>query len=174
MSLFRHALPFAVVAAGAGVAPAPALAAASLTGDWAHDATKSDNVDKAIERAVEKVNFVIRGMAHGRLKSTNQPYHHVSITTKGPETLIKTDDRAPIVATAKAVKWKREDGQVYDVSMVWKGDTRLEQTFANDEGKRVNTYTLNPDGKSMIMQVTVTSPKLPVPLSYSLAYKRDK
>lgn len=172
MSLIRHVLPFAVVAAC--FAPTPALAAASLAGDWSHDAAKSDNVDKAIERAVEKVNFVIRGMAHGRLKSTNQPYHHVSITVKGGDTHLKTDDRAPIVSNAKGVKWKREDGQVYDVTMVWKGDTRLEQTFTNDEGKRTNVYTLNADGKSMVMEVTVTSPKLPVPLNYSLAYKRDK
>lgn len=171
MSLLRLALPLAVLAAVA--TPAPALAA-SLAGEWSHDAAKSDNVDKAIERAVEKVNFVIRGMAHGRLKSTNQPYHHVSITQKGGDTHLKTDDRAPIVSNAKGVKWKREDGQIYDVTMVWKGETRLEQTFQNDEGKRVNVYTLNPDGKSMVMEVTVTSPKLPVPLHYSLAYKRDK
>ena len=171
MSLRRLVLPLAVLAAVA--MPAPAFAA-SLAGEWSHDAAKSDNVDKAIERAVEKVNFVIRGMAHGRLKSTNQPYHHVSITQKGGDTHLKTDDRAPIVSNAKGVKWTREDGQKYDVTMVWKGETRLEQTFQNDEGKRVNVYTLNPDGKSMVMEVTVTSPKLPVPLTYSLAYKRDK
>ncbi len=172
MSLVRHVLPFAIVAAV--VLPAPALAATSLVGEWSHDAAKSDNVDKAIERAVEKVNFVIRGMAHGRLKSTNQPYHQIAIMVKGGDTHLKTDDRAPIVSNAKGVKWKREDGQVYDVTMVWKGDTRLEQSFANDEGKRLNVYTLNPDGKSMVMEVTVTSPKLPAPLNYSLAYKRDK
>jgi hypothetical protein len=174
MTIFRSALPIAVLVALA--APLPAQAAASVAGDWTLDAAKSDDVDQAIGRAVEKVNFVIRGLAHGRLKSTNQPYRHVSIATKAGQTHVVTDDRAPIVApsTGAPVKWKREDGQVYNVTMAWKGETRLEETFANDEGKRVNVFTLNPDGKSMVMAVTVTSPKLPVPLTYSLAYKKDK
>lgn len=171
MSLVRATLPLVLLAA---LVPAPAQAAASpLLGSWSFDAAKSDDVEKAIEKAVEKVNFVIRGFAHGRLKNTNKPYGTVVIAKKGDMTSIKTDDRAPIEAPSAgtAVKWTREDGQKYDVTLAWKGDTRLEETFANDEGKRVNVFAMNPDGKTMTMSVTVTSGKLPVPLTYSLAYK---
>ena len=173
MSFVRAALPFVAVAAM--VTPNPAFAAESgLVGHWAYDAAKSDDVEKAISATVEKVNFVLRGFASGRLKNTNQPYKTVTIAKKGDKTSVMVDDRAPWEAPSAggAIKWKREDGQVYDMSFAWKGDTRLEQTFSNDEGKRVNVYSV--DGAGMKLDVTVSSSKLPVPLTYKLAYKRGK
>lgn len=172
MSFARFAIPMVAVALLS--APAAFATETGLVGSWAIDAGKSDDVEKAIEKAVEKVNFVIRGFAHGRLKSTNPPYKSVVIAKKGDKTSVQTDDRAPLEAPSSGapIKWTREDGQKYDVTMVWKGDTRLEQTFANDEGKRVNVYSLS--GAGMHLDVTVTSPKLPVPLTYKLVYKRGK
>ena len=40
---------------------------------------------------------------------------------------------------------------------------RLEQGFDAEDGQRVNVYTLSPDGNTLTLDVTVTSPKLEQP-----------
>lgn len=180
----------ATVLAAVMIAPVPALAVtpmqvaaaagkastASLSGTFERDAAASDDVKKAIDHAVSEMNFVMRPVAHGRLEKTNQPYQSVEIAIAGPNVSIKTDDRPAIVtpAAGTAIKWKREDGEVFDVSTALKDKTRVDQTFAAEDGKRVNTFTVSPDGKTLTMTVTVSSSKLPRPLTYKQVYKRTK
>jgi hypothetical protein len=173
MYLVRAALPFVAVAAL--VAPTPALAVETgLVGHWLLDPVKSDDIDKAITATVDKVNFVIRGFASGRLKNTNPAYKSITIAKQGANTSILIDERKPFVAPSNGSKiaWKREDGAEYDVTLTWTSDNRLEQSFSSKEGSRTNVYTA--EGGSMSLDVKVTSDKLPVPLTYKLAYKRGK
>jgi hypothetical protein len=87
-------------------------------------------------------------------------------------TLMLLAGKAIVVpASGAAVKWTREDGETFDVSGKVAGST-LTQTFVAEDGKRVNVYTLSPDGKTLTMNVTVTSPRLPKPLNYKLVYRR--
>lgn len=152
---------------------APALAAPKLEGSFVLVPAESDSIDKAIETAVSKVNFLIRGIAHSRLKATNEPYGRIVFDLDPKQITITMDDRKPIVtpANGQAIKWKREDGEVFDVSTRWVGNS-LEQTFSAEDGKRVNRFTLSPDDKKLTMNVTVSSGKLPQPLTYQLAYRR--
>ncbi|MEB3197767.1 MAG: hypothetical protein VKP62_11240 [Candidatus Sericytochromatia bacterium] len=154
---------------------APARSApAGLMGQWIYDPAQSDDVDQAIQRAAEKINYILRGFAHGRLKDTNHPYRTVAITQQGADTLVKKDDRQPLTAptSGASTKWKREDGQIYDVTLRWQGQGRLEESIGNHEGKRINLYSLRADGRTMDLHVSVSSTRLPVPLSYRLAYRR--
>jgi hypothetical protein len=41
-----------------------------------------------------------------------------------------------------------------------------------DQGRRVNVYRLGPGANMMTMAVTVTSPRLPSPLTYTLSFTR--
>ena len=52
--------------------------------------------------------------------------------------------------------------------------TTLTESFTSPDGKRVNVFTPSADGKKLMMAVTLTSAKLPKPLTYRLAYKREK
>ncbi|MEB3329390.1 MAG: hypothetical protein VKQ33_09190 [Candidatus Sericytochromatia bacterium] len=159
-----------------GLPPASAEATASaLGGTWVFVPRDSDDLEAAINTAADKVNFVIRGLATGRLRDTNKPYRRIAITRgQGGTTTVETDTRGPVTAPAggASVKWTRSDKQVYDVTMTWRSERRLEETFASAEGRRVNVYALRPGGQAMDMHVTVTSPRLPVPLTYRLAYRR--
>jgi hypothetical protein len=76
-------------------------------------------------------------------------------------------------ADGKAVAWTRpEDAEKFSVSTVWEG-AKLKQTFTGEDGRRVNTYSLQADGKTLTMQVEVTSTRLKsLLLKYQLAYKR--
>lgn len=153
---------------------APALAAGGVAGSYSIDLAASDNVEKAIDKAVAPMNFVVKAIARGRLQKVNQPYHHIVIGT-GSKLSVQTDARAPIAAASGAtIKWTRpEDGEKLDVTMRLAGN-RLEEDFVSPDGKRVNVFEPSADGKKLVMAVTVTSPRLPKPLTYRIAYKREK
>lgn len=145
---------------------------ASLKGTWRYDASASDNVAQAINTAVQRMNFVTRPIARGRLTRTNQPYQRVTVDFTSSQVTVTTDGRDPIVSPANGtpIKWTREDKEVLDVSTEWENGV-LEQTFKAEDGQRVNRYSVGADGK-MTMEVTITSPRLPRPLTYKLVYNR--
>ncbi len=160
-------------AAGHTTMVAPAQAP-TFQGVFTYVAGQSDDVPAAIERCVSNVNFIIRPIARGRLKKTNQPYQRLTIVQPAGHFSIMTDARPAIVTPAggAAIQWKRpEDGEMLNVSTAMTG-SKLVQTFAAEDGKRVNEYTLSPDGQTLTMVATVSSGRLPKPLVYKLTYHR--
>jgi hypothetical protein len=45
--------------------------------------------------------------------------------------------------------------------------------FDADDGQRINTLVLSPDGLSLKLKVRLTSSHLPKPIEYTLAYRRS-
>ena len=177
----RRAL--AVLAALALVVPLAALPAraqnAALSGTFVLDRSASDDIGAAIERAARRVNALIRPIARRRLRGTNEPYGRIEIAqvngTSGADITIATDGGAPVrtPASGTPVAWRRPaDGDRLQVSTAWSGAT-LRQTFRADDGQRVNTYTLAPDGRTLTLDVAVSSPRLPGGLGYRLVYTKQ-
>ncbi|HKE96089.1 MAG TPA: hypothetical protein VKB34_17405 [Povalibacter sp.] len=133
----------------------------------------TDLIDKAIETAIAKMNFVTRPIARGRLKKTNPRYQRIQISREGAQIAVQFDQRKPVLmpADGRPVKWTREDGEIFDVSAHSQG-SQLIQTFKAEDGQRVNQFTLHPDG-SLTLDVTVSSPQLPAPVHYVLTYTRQ-
>lgn len=154
-------------------AQAPAQSA-PIQGTFSYSAQESGDIDQAIREATGRMNFALRAIARPRLKKTNEAYRKVTIAPSGSSVTITTDSRAPITTPASGtpIRWKREDGETLDVSTVWQ-DGRLKQSFVAEDGRRDNVYTLSPDGRTLTMDVTVTSGRLPQPVTYKLVYKRD-
>jgi hypothetical protein len=48
----------------------------------------------------------------------------------------------------------------------------LIQTFASSDGTRTNVYTVK-DDQHVVVDVTLRSPRLSVPVSYALTYERQ-
>jgi hypothetical protein len=77
------------------------------------------------------------------------------------------------------VLWDRETGRAcaevrgecVRVTTEWEDD-RLAQTFVAEDGQRVNVFAVSPDGNTLTVSVTVTSPHLRAPLIYRLVYNR--
>ena len=67
--------------------------------------------------------------------------------------------------------WERKKGDLIDVTSKWEGQ-RFEQIFDAEDGRRVNVYTVSPDGETLYQDVTVTSPKLDTPLTYRSVFRR--
>ena len=167
MAIALFALAAAVPATSRAQAP-------SLDGSYAFVAEGSDDINRAIEQGVASMNFVTRPIARGRLRKVNFPYRTLRIAHTATEVTTIPDSRTPVVSplNGATVKWRREDGEVFDVSTSWEGAS-LRQSFKADDGQRVNVYSLSPDGRTLTMHVTVTSPRLPKPITYALRYARQ-
>jgi hypothetical protein len=153
-----------------------ALAAAQdsgLDGTYILDETDSDNLNEVIEVAVGKLDFLTRDIARGRLKKLNPAYRRIAITSSPNEISVTVDNQPPLRTPAKGapVAWVSPDGVKVNASMRLAG-RRLAQTFTSADGRRVNDYTLSPDGRMLTMQVTETSPRLSQTIKYKQVYRR--
>ena len=168
----RHRFPLALLALALfALLPASLGAQQSLSGTYTLNRQASDDINAAIESAVRRMNFVTRPIARGRLRKTNAAYERVVIDYGTSQVSVTFDQRAAIVTPSNGtpIKWRREDGEQFDVSTEWENG-RLEQTFSAEDGRRVNVYTL--EGNTLTMEVTITSPRLSAPLRYKLVYNR--
>src|SRR5712671_7553966 len=90
-----------------------------LDGTYILDETDSDNINEVIETAVEKLNFVTRDIARGRLKKLNPAYRQVAITSSPNEISVAVDNQPPLRTPAKgaSVAWVGPDGRRVNASM---------------------------------------------------------
>lgn len=152
---------------------APSLwAAEPWLGAFVSEQGGGSNIDAAIEAAVANMNFIKRPVARRRLESTNAPYARIEIQRTAESISIAFDGQPPVVTPAdgRRVKWRRSDGEVFDV-WVAIGDGGLVQTFKAEDGQRVNTFRTDDAGRLTLL-TTITSPQLPSPLRYELHFAR--
>jgi hypothetical protein len=144
-----------------------------LDGTYILDAADSDNINELIETAVGKLDFVRRDIARGRLEKLNPAYHKVAITSSLNEISVNVDNQPPLQTPPNGapVAWVAPDGRKVTASMQLEG-RHLAQTFTSADGRRVNDYTLSPDGRTLTMQVTETSPRLSQTITYKQVYRR--
>lgn len=155
--------------------------AATLRGNWNINRQQSDNLENAINRAVARMNLVVRQIARPRLRSTNTAYPNIVMSYDQNSVRVEMAGRPTVSSPANGqpVLWQRQTGgtcremkgDCVRVSAEWDGGN-LKHTFQAEDGRRVNVYSVSPDGKTMTMNVTVTSPRLPQPLTYKLVYNR--
>lgn len=145
----------------------------AIQGTFVYTAQGSDDIETVIRNGTAKMNFIKRPIARSRLKKTNLPYQTIRIEETPAQVSIISDHRAPIVTPAdgKSIKWRREDGELFDVNTV-REQGKLKQTFVAEDGSRENLYSLSPDGETLTMQVTIRSGQLPAPIVYKLDFKR--
>jgi hypothetical protein len=149
-------------------------------GTWTLNRQQSDDINAKINTAITPLNMVVRQIARPRLRSTNVAYPQLVIAV---DQNVRVDMAGrPSVSSATSgapVLWHRETGRTCQAV---RGDCvrvtttvasgRLTQTFAAEDGQRVNVYSVSPDGSTLTMNVTITSPRLPNPLTYRLVYNR--
>ena len=143
----------------------------SLAGTWTLDRAASDDVNKAIDAVVKKMNAITRPIARGRLRKTNPAYERITLEFSDVSARITAGPGNPVVlpASGAAVRWKRSDGETFTVSGRM-GNGAYVETFDARDGRRVNRFSAA--GGKLVMDVTVTSPRLPSALRYRLVYRR--
>ena len=143
-------------------------------GAFVNEKQSREGIDAAIETAVSGMNFVTRPIARRRLKKTNAPYRQVVISRTSDVVSVAFDGQSAVETPGdgRPIKWKRSDGEMFDVSAEVK-DGALVQTFKASDGQRVNTFTANAAGQ-LTMEATITSPQLAKPVIYTLLYERAR
>jgi hypothetical protein len=115
---------------------------------------------------------IIKDEARDKLEEKNLPLsQQIIISYTLADVTIKME--AGTIKTPADGTFVRRDilGENIMVSTKWIGE-KLERTFKAVDGQRVDTYSLSRDGKTLIMRVSVTSPRLSRPCEYELTYKR--
>jgi sugar lactone lactonase YvrE len=156
-----------------GASTLAAAQGSSLDGTYILDQTDSDNINEVIETAVGKLNFLTRDIARGRLERLNPAYRQLVITSSPNEIDVTVDNQRPLRTPVKGapVAWVGPDGGKVKASMQLAG-RHLAQTFTSADGRRTNDYILSPDGRTLTMQVTETSPRLSQAITYKQVYRR--
>jgi hypothetical protein len=150
-------------------------------GTWTLNAQASDNINTKINEAIGRMNVVVRQIARPRLRATNAAYPRLVITHDATSVRVDMAGRPSVSSPANGqpVLWERNTGAActairgdcVQVTTQWENG-RLRQTFQAEDGRRVNVYSVSPDGGTLTMAVTITSDRLPDPLTYNLVYDR--
>jgi hypothetical protein len=146
-----------------------------LRGVYAIDISSSDDIESAIDRGTESMNFLIQGLARSRIAQTSPRYERIEISRTDTTVSVQFDSREPIVIPldGRSVSWIREDGGRDDVSAQWSATQLVMDFNAGSDGERINTLVLGPDGNELKLNVKLLSTHLPVPITYALVYRRQ-
>jgi hypothetical protein len=152
-------------------APLAAQAPGALMGTWR--LASAPDLPGIIEQATAPMNFITRPIARARLKKTNAAYRQVVIARTPAEVTIQYDDRAAqhMPANGQPVPWVREDGEKFLISARLDREDLI-QTYQAEDGERVNVFHVDPATGALSLGVTVKSPRLPKPVTYTLPYRR--
>lgn len=148
--------------------------AAAFVGEFKHVGGQKDSeqIDAAIETAVAAVSPLVRGIGRKRLQETNQIPGSVELKLDGEQLgVVQGGEQHEAALDGKKVTSKNQFGDKVKVSHELRGG-KLVQTIEGEGGKRINRYKLSSDGKRMTMSVEISSPHLPVSVTYSLSYER--
>ena len=171
----RHLLGAACTLALLGFA-APAFAQdTSFTFDLARSKGSAiGSIHKSIESLVDDMNFIKRPFARSKLKDTNKVCGKIFVTQAGSDLTVQCDASGKKFTTPASGAKKKvigSDGESeYMLSQKISGNT-LTQKFEGEDGSRLSIYSWDPETKKMTLKVTVSSPKLPRALKYTLPYK---
>lgn len=174
------AAPAAAVLALGALLTAP-LATSSLgaqeagfQGTYVHDAAAGDPMNEVVDEGVSLVrSWLKRQFARGRIRETNVPYEWIRIETDDEGARVVTDQWELVVPYEGGIEgWERAEGDFIDVTVERFGAGALLQRFQGEDGARTNVYRLSDDGRTLTMEVTITSDQLSGPLRYEQVYRR--
>ncbi len=135
-------------------------------------APNAANRDAAVARAVDALLFLIRPIASGRLTEVNPVF--ASVTVSFPDGMIEVQ-MPPLVARSP------DNGAEGSMLSLSRERNRLVQRLTHDallqrswsdQGSRTTRFLPGGNGR-LILQIEMASPRLPVPVRYTLAYQRS-
>jgi hypothetical protein len=173
----------AMVAALGALLGLPARAAAPgvedlrqrYAGDYRFEDGEAERavVPAAVERSVDGMFFIARGIAYDRLlhvceicSSYTLSFTDGAVEVRGP---CQVPDRGP--DDGREVDHLTKAGDASKLSQRFVDGT-LVQDFRGEGGSRQVVWTLLPDAERLSVHITITSKHLPHPVDYTLHYRR--
>jgi hypothetical protein len=133
----------------------------------------SDDIRAAVNTTVQHMSFITRPIARGRLNKVNPTPQRVRIEVTRDTLAVAFDGGNPVITplSGDTVSWTNSLTKEVDrTHATITGDT-VAQTIAAHDGQRENAYVFTDTGTRLRMHVTVTSPRLPRPLTYTLLFR---
>jgi steroid 5-alpha reductase family enzyme len=130
-------------------------------------------VPAAVERSVDGMFFIARGIAYDRLLKNCDVCARYTLGFSGGNLSVAGPCQVPDVSPddGREVDHRNKLGETSKLSQRFVGET-LVQEFRGDGGTRKVVWTLLPDGDTLRIQFSITSSHLPRPVDYSLTYRR--
>ena len=135
----------------------------------------SDNIHTAIDHTVSHMNFIVRGIARGRLTKINPTPHQVRVDLEPDTVSVAFDNGTPVVTPVNgdSVPWRNPlTGETNHARVDILGDT-VRQTITAKDGERENALIFSDNGARLRLRLTVTSHRLPKPLVYELLFREN-
>lgn len=145
---------------------------APFVGTWELIPESSDNIDKAVEKAIARMSFIARPIARGKLKHHNKAFSRTFITLSPDGLEIRHDGgiEARYPSPLVDVRAKDVDGGTV-LTSVTPGPV-MTLRYKSADGVREDQYILNEDRTMLTIAVRVASPRLPNELTYKLVFRK--
>ncbi len=143
-----------------------------LAGSYVLNEKASDDVMKAFEPALAEMSPLTRSIARRRLRRQAQPEARLRIDLAHDAVTISSGDRPAMTlpSNGEKVDMSIEDGTGRFSANIVDGVLRVRMEA--DDGGYTHEYSLDPDGRRLTLNVSVSFDRLPRPVSYQLAYDR--
>jgi hypothetical protein len=140
---------------------------------YAEGRVGKQRLQREIARVADEMNFLIRGIVRSRLRGSNPIAAHITVATDGQIVALRYDKRVYRARLgAPPAKVVGTTGDKLDHTVRRVGDVLVER-FVGPDGTRVNR--LKPAGPDkLVLDVTITSDRLPSDVRYHLVYRRAK
>jgi hypothetical protein len=147
-----------------------------FTGRWQLAISRDQAVQRiaaGTERAVTEMNALLQGITRSQIRERNPPNSWFELSFAQPDRILVTFDTNYSYDThaGHAQDTTTRDGTDVNVNQYFRGE-QLEQVFAATMGRRWNVMTVSPDGRSLTLNATIQGPMMPVPVAYSLPYRK--
>jgi hypothetical protein len=127
----------------------------------------------AIDRGVDSLFFMIRGIARSRLSAGTKIDPSVAFAFDGTNIHVRIPAATEAISpeSGAAVDYVNAGERTRLSQRISAG--RLMQLFVAGQGQRANEWVLLPDDRTLLLKVTVSSTKLSAPVIYTLTYQRS-
>jgi hypothetical protein len=162
-----------LLAAGAGFG----REAADFTGRyvWTTNAVELQAVSNEVDKTASGLFILFRPIARYRLAQSTAPYPFIEMVITNQEITFTRPGAPTIRGRLNGGKqpWECEEGEICDTAFQVTPDGALQQTLEQSSGARVNRFALSPDGRTLTLDVTISSTRLSRTIRYSLTYRRE-
>lgn len=146
---------------------------ADFDGAWVLS-SGSDDMDRALDRAADQIDLIIREIARLEIHRRIRPERRVELRVAGDDHVtLRWDDWGPVRLTlhggSRAIQGP--GGERVRASIQFR-DGQLVHHHRASNGARYTTYGLSGDARRMTMAVRITSDQLPSDIRYRLHYRR--
>ena len=139
------------------------------------EAEAQASIDAGVERVVAELNILLRPLARAYLRRVTRYCSEPVIRIEG-RTLDYACGEAQLMTAeldGKPFSWGlKGEEDAYTARLSQPDERTLVMFFENDLGSRTNTFQADEDGASLTLSASLEGDLLPVPLSFSMRYRR--